>query len=415
MIKAGIRVLLCCFMAAVLLFNASGCVRIAAEDLMQGVIGQEVAGKATDDAFISAYADFAVELFKKTVAKGENSLISPLSVILALAMTANGADSQTKSEMEALLGGDIPLEDLNEYLYSYIQNLPSAEKYKLKMANSIWFKDDGSLSVKPNFLQINASYYNAAAYMAPYNSQTLTDINNWVSKNTDGMIDNGLDQLDPNTVFCLINAVVFDAKWESKYSRNDVNEDQFYAYNGTVQTVEMMSSEEEYYLEDGMAKGFIKNYKDGKYSFAALLPSEGVSIDDYIASLTGEGLVTTFENKSGWGVNVTMPKFSNDYTVIMNDALKALGMTEAFKKDNADFSRLGTSSKGNIYLGEILQKTHIEVDENGTKAIAATFSFPFTTAAGPSYTVKLDRPFVYVIVDNATNLPIFIGTVLSVG
>ncbi|HOP10883.1 MAG TPA: serpin family protein [Oscillospiraceae bacterium] len=412
--KAGIRVFLCFFIAAVLLLNSAGCVRIAAKDLMEGVNQQPVVGKTVDDAFISSSANFAVELFKKTVTQGENSLISPLSVMLALAMTANGADTQTKAEMETLLGGDIPLEELNEYLYTYIQNLPSDEKYKFEIANSIWLKDDDSFEVNPDFLQTNADYYDTAVYMAPFNNQTLSDINNWVRKNTDHMIDKGIDEFNPNAVCCLINAVVFDAKWETKYSKKDVKEDEFCAYDGTVQNVEMMSSEENFYLDDGMATGFIKNYKDGKYSFAALLPNEGVSIDDYIASLTGEGLVTTLTNKSGRGVNVEMPKFTNDYAITMNDALKALGMTAAFDAETADFSKLGTSSYGSIWLDEVLQKTHIEVDENGTKAIAVTFSFSFTTAAGPSRTVKLDRPFVYMIIDNATNLPIFIGTVLGI-
>ncbi len=412
--RIGFRVLICFFISGVLLLNAAGCVRIAAQDLTGGVTAQKVAEKTADDAFISMSANFAVKLFQKTVTKGENSLISPLSAMLALALPANGADSQTRAEMETLLGGNIPLGELNEYLYTYIKNLPSADQYKLKIANSIWLKDAGSLSIKPEFLQTNANYYDAAVYMTPFNEQTLTDINNWVSKKTDGMIDKGIDQFPPNIAFCLINAMAFDAKWETKYSSKDVKEGEFNAYNGVVQTVKMMSSEEDFYLDDGKATGFIKNYKDGKYSFAALLPNEGISIDDYIASLTGSGLITTLASAEDFGVEVKIPKFTGDYSVKMNDALKALGMQTAFDEQKADFSKLGISSEGNIWLDEVLQKTHIEVDENGTKAMAVTFSFG-VTKDGPSRSVTLDRPFVYVIVDNATNLPIFIGTVLSVG
>jgi len=413
--RIGFRVLFCFFMSGVLLLNAAGCVRIAAQDLTVGVTVQQVAGKTVDDTFISASANFAVELFKKTVKQGENSLISPLSVMLSLAMTANGADLQTKAEMETLLGGDIPLEELNEYLYTYIKNLPSEEKYKLEIANSIWFNDDGSLEVNPDFLKANANYYDAAAYLAPFNGKTLTDINNWVSEKTDGMIGNDLDQLDPNMAFCLINAMAFDAKWETKYDSKDVNEDEFYAFDGTEQNVEMMSSEEEYYLDDGKAIGFIKNYKNRKYSFAALLPNKGVSIDDYIASLTGYGLLTTLENAEECSVEAKMPKFTGDYSVKMNDALKALGMPTAFDSKKADFSKLSVSKTRNMYLSEVLQKTHIEVDENGTKVVTITFDFlPTTGITSYDHTVILDRPFVYAIVDNATNLPIFIGTVLSV-
>jgi len=399
-------------MAAVLLFQAAGCVRIAAEDLMKGVSAQTVTGKTGDGAFISSSADFAVKLFQKTVMQGKNTMISPLSVMLALAMAANGADMQTRAEMETVLGGDIPLEDLNEYLYTYLQNLPSEEKYKLNIADSVWLRDDGSLAVNPGFLQTNANYYDADVFQAPFDEQTLADINRWVSENTDGMIDKALDQLDPDLALCLINAMVFDAKWQTKYSKNDIKDGEFTAFDGTVQTVEMMCSEEDYYLDDGTATGFIKNYTDGKYSFAALLPNEGVSVGSCVASLTGAGLISTLENAEEVTVEVKMPKFTSDCTVNMNDAFKALGMTDAFDRDSADFSKLGTSTAGNLYIGEVLQKTHIEVNENGTKAAAVTFAFGMTSAlpkTGP--TVILDRPFVYVIVDNSTCLPIFIGVV----
>jgi len=413
--KKGLRILMCLLLTGTLLCNAAGCVPVAAAaDLMEGVGAQTVAEKTADDAFVSSSADFAVELFKKTVTQGENSLISPLSVMLALAMTANGADTQTKAEMETLLGGDIPLEDLNEYLYTYIQNLPSEEKCKLEIADSIWIRDDGSVEVDPDFLQTNADYYDAAAYKAPFDKQTLTDINNWVSENTDGMIEKIIDQIPQEALLYLINAVVFDAEWESPYTKYDVSDGTFYAYDGTEQSVEMMHSDVYQYLDDGMATGFVKNYKDGKYSFAALLPNEGVSIDDYIASLTGEGLLATLAGASDEAVMTSLPKFSYDYSITMNDALEALGMTTAFDAENADFSKLGTSSDGNLYIGEVLHKTFIEVNEIGTRA-GAVSSVMMCGAGLPGHTVTLDRPFVYMIIDNSTNLPVFIGTVMSVG
>ena len=412
--KTFLRVLVCLLLTAALAFNLAGCgIQVAAADLMESVSAQTVTGKTTDEAFISSSADFAVELFKRTVTQGENSLISPLSVMLALEMTANGADSQTRAEMEALLGGNIPLEELNEYLYTYIQNLPSDEKYKLEIANSIWFRDDGSLEVNPVFLQANADYYDAAAYKAPFDKQTVADINNWVKEKTDGMITQLIEEIPAEALMYLINAVVFDAEWQTVYTKQNVSDGTFYAYDSTEQSVEMMHSTESRYLDDGMATGFIKNYKDGKYSFAALLPNEGVSIDDYIASLTGEGMTATLTGAANESVTVSLPKFSYDYEISMNDALKALGMSTAFDADNADFSKLGTSSVGNLFVGEVLHKTFIEVNENGTKAGAVT-SVMMCGAGLPDYSVTLDRPFVYMIIDNATNLPIFIGTVLGI-
>lgn len=407
--------LLCLLMTAVLIFNAAGCgIQVAAADLMEGVEGKTVTGRAADDAFISSSANFAVELFKKSVTQGENSLVSPLSVMLALAMTANGANAQTKTEMEAVLGGGITVEDLNEYLYTYLKNLPTDEKYKLGIANSIWIKDDGSLEVKPDFLQTNADYYDAAAYKAPFDDQTLVNINDWVKNNTDGMIEKILDKIDPDMVMYLINAVLFDAEWQSQYDTGDITDGTFNAYDGTKETAKMMSSTENLYLDDGKATGFVKNYAGGKYSFAALLPNEGVSIDDYIASLTGEGLVTTLKGVKEASVQAQLPKFTYEYKIKMNDALSELGMPTAFTS-GADFSKMGNSTAGKLVIGEVVHKTYIEVTEIGTRAGAVTeVGMKLTSMPMFDHTVTLDRPFVYVIIDNATNLPIFIGTVLSV-
>ena len=404
---------------AVIGLNLTACsaltLSVKADDLMEGITAKMVAGKAADDIFIGNTANFSIELFKKTITDKENSLVSPLSVLLALSMTANGADGETLSQMEALLGGNISINDLNEYLYSYANNLPNEKKSKLSIANSIWFRDDENrLTVEKDFLQKNADYYNAAAYKSPFNEQTLADINNWVKANTDGMIEKILESIDEDTVMYLINAIVFDAEWKTVYNKNNVGSGEFTSIDGNKQAVDMMASEENLYLYDGKATGFIKPYANDKYSFVALLPNENVVIEDYIASLTGESFLNIIKNAENSLVSATMPKFSYDYTIKMNDALKALGMPIAFTASGADFSKLGKSSRGNIYIGEVLHKTFISVDELGTKAGAVTK----VEMRSGSYTepkiVKLDRPFVYAIIDNATNLPVFIGTVMSV-
>ncbi len=411
--KSMAGVFLCLLMTALLVFHTGCSFSVGAADLMEGVNAKTVTGKAADDVFISSSANFAAELFKKTVTQGENSLISPLSVMLALAMTANGADAQTKAEMEAVLGGGMTVGDLNEYLYTYVKNLPTDDAYQLEIANSIWIKDDDSFAADPDFLQTNADFYGAAAYKAPFDEQTLADINNWVKDNTDGMIDKILDQIDPDMVIYLINAVLFDAEWKSQYDTGDVTEGTFNAYDGAQETVNMMHSTEYSYLEDGNATGFVKNYADGKYSFAALLPNDGVSIDEYISSLTGEGLIATLKHAQESSVQAQLPKFTYEYKIKMNDALTALGMPTAFTT-GADFTKMSTLPAGELAIGEVVHKTYIEVTEIGTRAGAVTeVGMNLTSMPMFDHVITLDRPFVYVIVDNATHLPIFIGTVLS--
>ncbi len=398
-----------------LILGLSGCtVEVRAADLMNGVKADKVTGKQTDEAFVASYADFAVKIFKKTVTEGKSSLISPLSVTLALAMTANGADTPTKAEMETLLGGGISLEDLNEYLYSYMNSLPSGKKYKLQIADSIWFRDDDSLTVEDNFLQKNADYYGASAYKSPFNAQTVKDINNWVKDKTDGMIDKIIDQINADSVMYLINALIFDAEWAEVYNKNQVSDGLFTSYDRTKRTVKFMSSTEGSHIDDGSATGFIKPYKDGKYAFVALLPNVGINIDDYINSLTGESFISAVSGAETASVITKMPKFSYDYTVIMNDALIELGMPTAFDGGSADFSRLGHSSDGNIYIGEVLHKTYILVNEIGTRAGAVTKVEMKAGSALGYYSVILDRPFVYAIIDTSTNLPIFMGTLTDI-
>ena len=399
-----------------LLLNVAGCSTAArAADLMEGIEVRSVNGRELDGSFVKTQADFAVKLFQNSLKEGKNSLISPLSVMLALSMTANGAAAETRQEMEALLGGDIPLEELNRYLYSYVNGLPNSSEGKLQIANSIWFRDEENvLQVKKDFLQINADYYRAAAYKADFNdSQTVKDINQWVKKNTDGMIDKIVDQIGRDTMMYLINALVFDAQWQNAYEKDQIHDGSFTAANGAAAAVEMMHSIEGLYLNDGNAVGFIKNYRGGKYSFAALLPNEGISIGDYIQSLTGEKLLQTVRNAESAALYAVMPKFSYGYEIVMNDALKDLGMRAAFDGGMADFSNLGQSSLGKICIGEVLHKTFICVDELGTKAGAVTKVEMKAEGAVvmPEKQVVLDRPFVYLILDNATGLPVFMGTV----
>lgn len=417
--KLGLS-LICVAIAGTMSVNFVGCQsNTSTIDLMDGITANSVEGKAADDKFTSAYADFAVKLFEKSVDKNDNSLISPLSVMLALSMTANGADGETKAEMEKVLGGDIPLDDLNEYLYAYVKSLPCSDNSKISIANSIWYRDDENrLKIKPDFLQNNADYYGADAFKAPFNEQTLNDINNWVSDNTDGMIDKMLDKIDPNEIMYLINALVFDALWEEEYDDYSVIDDTFTNYDGSKSKVEMMTSVENKYIEEESFTGFIKDYKDGKYSFAAFLPNSDVDIDDFVSSLSGQELVKVLKNVYDCDVDVKLPKFSFDYSIEMKDVLQELGIKEAFDYSKADFSKMAESENGNIFIGGVLHKTHITVDEGGTKAAASTMVSMCDGAAliEDIYKVQVElvRPFVFMIIDNSTSLPVFIGEVKNI-
>jgi serpin B len=360
-----------------------------------------------------ATIDFAVRLFQQSVSSEENTLISPLSVLCALVMTANGADGNTLAQMENVFGFSIS--ELNECLYSYIQTISSDDECKFHLANSIWFRNSDLFTVEKDFLQTNADYYGAGIYKALFDDDTLKAINDWVSDNTDGMIKDILDGIDPLDVMYLINALTFDATWQDIYGSNQVRNSVFTAQSGAKRDVEMMYSDEQTYLDDGNATGFIKYYAGGRYAFAALLPNEGMTISEYISTLTGQGLANTLRNAQNIKVSAALPKFKSEYSLEMKDVLVGMGMRDAFDRDLANFAKLGSSPMGECYMKSVVHKTFISVDAHGTKAGAATLVKMVARGIDTEKykTVYLNRPFVYMLIACETTLPFFIGTVLD--
>lgn len=390
----------------------SGCGSAQAADLMSGVQANEVA-EVELTSNTAAVTDFGVRLFQQSLS-AEDTLVSPLSVLCALAMTANGAKGETLAQVEEVFG--LSVGELNSYLHTYMEQLPNEKDYKLSMANSIWFTEDSRFTVEQNFLQTNADYYGAAIYRSPFDQSTVKEINGWVEQNTDGMIDEVIESIPPNAVMYLINALAFEAKWKEEYKERQIRDGIFTEENGERDEVEFMYSEENLYLEDELATGFIKYYKDNSYAFVALLPNEGVTVADYAASLTGAHLNEMLANVQEVTVNAAIPKFESEYEIEMSEILKRMGMTDAFDELTADLSGLGSSATGNLFISQVLHKTFIEVDEQGTKAAATTVVTVSDCAmAEPieTKTVILDRPFVYLLIDCETGLPFFIGTVME--
>lgn len=401
--------------------NMVGCAaRVQADDLMEGIHPAKITLPPADDRFFPSQMEFSLNLFERVFEQndGQNVLISPLSVNLALAMTANGAAGDTQSQMEQVIGAGASIDSWNEFLLAYQTSLSSGEKHRLSIANSIWIRDEQDrLNVERDFLQKNADYYGAAAYRSAFDGQTIQDINRWVKDKTDGRIEKILNDIRPETILYLVNALAFEAEWQTVYSKEDISDGSFTNGDGSQQTVSMMSSTESYYLDDGKATGFIKPYCGGQYSFVALLPQKGLSLSDYVDYLqeqTAETMLDRIINPESAAVQVKLPKFSYDFSTNMNEPLKALGMEAAFDESLADFSRLGRSSAGNIFIGNVIHGTHIAVDELGTKAGAVTLVEMNDTAALVDPAMKkvvLDRPFLYLIVDQVSGLPLFLGAV----
>ena len=391
-------------------------------NLMAGVEAQKVTVSSQPEEYGPVMTDFAVRLFKNCFQYDENQLISPLSVISALGMAANGAQNETLKEMEDVLG--VEHETLNHYLKAFVSNKYKTWENKFTIANSIWFDEEriGKGTVQKDFLQTNADYYEADLYELKFNRDAKDRINEWVSEKTDGKIPKMLeDNITDETVMFLVNALSFDADWESPYSETAVHEEKFITENGSERNAEFMYSREYAYIEDENTTGFVKYYNGRRYAFVALLPNEGIKMSDYVSSLDGQKIENLLKNIDESPVNTKTPKFNVDYSIELKDTLETMGMKLAFDQYKADFYGIAHPTPYPLYIGRVLHKTFFRIDEKGTSAGAATMidvvmggEISDIETKEP-YTVYLDRPFVYMLIDCKSNTPFFIGTAMDIG
>ncbi len=370
---------------------------------------------ADHSAYAAAFTDFAIKLFAANLEEGENALVSPLSVMSALGMAEGGAEERTLSQMEQVFG--MTRDAMNAYLPGYLAGLPSDGKNSLKAANSIWVRDREDIVIEEDFLRDNVSLYGADVYQALFDDSTLKDINSWVARRTEDMIPEILDEIPDDAVLYLINALAFDAEWQNAYYENEVWEEEFTCEDGESRKAQFMHSDEFGFLENELSRGFLKYYAGREYAFAALLPNEGVTVEELVNALSGDELHALLSEPQAVKVRASMPKFEAEYGVELKNILVDMGMADAFTEGAADFSGMGHSDRGDFYMSRVLHKTFIAVDEKGTRAGAATAVEMMTESAVMEpervEVIDLDRPFVYMIIDCKESLPVFIGTLES--
>lgn len=355
--------------------------------------------------------DFALDLLRESAGE-QNALVSPLSVLSALALAENGAGGETLAQMEQITG--MGADELTDLLQAYGALLDDGP---LSVANSIWLRDADGLAVEDDFLETCGERLGAQVFSAPFDDSTVADVNAWVSEKTNEMIPRMLDRISDQAQLLLVNALAFEGGWKDPFDSALVSPDTFTCEDGTEQDVKMMHSVEGSYLEGELAAGFVKPYEGYDYAFVGLLPAEGVSVSELLASLDGSALEELLTPVAGAAAEIGLPKFTASYEAELTDALRSLGMTDAFDAARADFTRMGTSEQGPLYVGGVLHKTFVDVNEEGTRAAAATV-VTMDGAAAPGGSIEyheviLDRPFVYLIMDLRCDLPVFIGTYMG--
>lgn len=346
--------------------------------------------------------------------EAENPVLSPLSAYLCLAMLMPGANENTKAEFEKILGADW------DYVSALAADIAAQlEKTggstKLDLANSIWTDDDKAV-IEEEWLKTVKAYFGPDIYSADLPSDgALKAINKWVNDKTNGMIPKlHDDNYDKDTIMVLLNALYMKADWAHKFEGQDTYDREFTKADGSTVTVPFMNMFEAYesYIKTEDAEGIMLPYDDGRLAFIALKPDDG-DARKYAAGFTGAKLKEALAAaKADTFVTVNMPKFDTEYSVYLTDALKAMGMTDAFDPFLADLSGAGRGVDGPLYISYVFQRVKVDVNEEGTEAAAVT---EITTAEGCALpadepiVLTFDKPFVYAIVDTETGVPLFAG------
>ncbi len=353
--------------------------------------------------------EFAFDLFKKTIeVSGEtNVFVSPLSVSIALGMTWNGANGQTKTEMEtALKMNDLPATDINDYYKVMQSTLPTIDPTtKLSLANSIWYRD--GFPVKTDFLQTNASYFNAEVREIDFAKAWAKDtINNWCARKTNNLITNVLDEIPKDAVMYLINAVYFKGIWRKQFDAKKTVESNFTNEANQVVKVNMMYQKDTFnYAQDDYAQYLDMPYGNKAFSMTVILPNEGKTTANVLNNLTVDKWKNTLQGMSQHEVDVYMPRFKTKNKFLLNDELKQMGMRLPFDGP-ADFTGIANDD---LVISRVIHDTYVEVTEKGTEAAAVTVVEIMETSMPLNPTFRVNKPFIYVIREKSTGVILFIG------
>ena len=358
---------------------------------------------------------FAFSLYNKTM--GMNSrVVSPLSVTYLMSMLANGADGETQQQILATLGWagegiqQPSLQDINDYSRMLIEKTERLDKaVTVEIANYVAVNKEFKLNSK--FQKSVERDYKAGVESLNFTSpSTLKRINDWCNDRTHGMIPSIINELDPDAVSYLMNAIYFNGTWKDKFSKEETKQEMFRGYTRDIQYVDMMHRHGEYFYADGDGYSAVSiPYGNGAFRMTVILPSEGSFLRDVMASMDGGKFQALQRSMEKCNVDLKIPRFTTEVDLPLNDIISALGAPLIFSSQ-ADFSQF---ARGDFYVSKMFQKAKIEVSEEGTKAAAVTAAIMMMSAVRPekkrNVVFHADSPFAYIISENSTGSIYFMG------
>jgi len=359
-----------------------------------------------------SYSAFALELLRQSRGEGENALLSPLSVLLALGMTANGAEGDTLEQFAAALG--MGRDALNSLCVRFLQDYSDlGGSTESTLLNSLWADPD--LTLNDPFVLRCQDTYKAQLFRADLQSPaTVQALNDWASDATRGLIPSIVDEFNAQAVLALVNAIYLKNRFETPFPEphSDWTLD-FHNADGTLSQPRGMSTERTMtYLSHQGGQGVVLPYDDGRLGLMLMLPEEGTALTDYLAAWEGSTLSSLLSGSQERQVDLVMPKFKAEWSGSLKAPLAAMGLADAFDVLKANFTAMGSVPGGNLFIGDVIHKTAFEVNEKGTEAAAVTAVIMECGAAMPPadlILLRFDRPFVYGIVDLELGVPLFLG------
>ena len=349
--------------------------------------------------------------FLKMENKKENMIYSPLSIRYALQMLNEGANGNTKTQIEKVI------KNSNLRKYNNVKDI-------LSLANALYIRDTYSKYIKDEYKNKLLNGYNAEIKYDAFKS--ADNINNWIENKTFGQIKNMLqDEIvtNPNVEMFIINALAIDMAWKEKFDGEDTHGEKFHLENCKEMTATMMNqknkSDSVSYYQDNKITAIsmeLEEYNNQQMEFIAIMPNDNLEI--YVENFESDTLKNlsnnmTLASKTKYGLDISIPRFSFEYDLSLEDDLKNLGITDAFNSDLADFSNM--SSRRPLWVGGALHKANIDFTEKGVKAAAVTVIYMTDGMAladeKKPIEIKIDKPFMYLIRDKKTSEIWFVGTV----
>jgi len=365
---------------------------------------------AAEEEVISANNRFAFDLLREAAAtaEGENVFLSPLSASLALGMAMNGTAGETHAQMRAALGfGEMEPAAINQSYRSLIELLLELDPgVDTRIANSIWYRQ--GFPFHEPFLELARSSFFAEVTGVPFAPSDRDRINDWVEGATGGKIPEIVEEITDDHVMFLINAIYFKGSWTDRFDRAETRSEPFHLPGGGSVTVPMMKRDGSIAMAGGPGwRAVDLPYGNGAFSMTLVVPDGDRTLDGLVATLDATQWRQLTAALHPQQSRLAMPRFTLEYRQTLNDALQAMGMVNAFAAGRADFTPMSPDRR--LEISDVLQKTFIEVNEEGTEAAAATSVGVVVTSMPAEF--RIDRPFLVAIRERFSGTILFLGKI----